>query len=315
MASRFFNIFRRGSRQYVASQQTLVACQKRFFYGVQEINLSQQNLKKIYETIGNLIRINQVKLQLAEELIDKMYEQMSSLACVAGKLRDQIEKDEKRIEERKKIVFDIHSEIINLRSNLDRTKDEYGFSEWVEKNKEGSTFLKEYKSEREVVEMEVYKALKRMQRLSEAHDETDHELDRLQDIRDKYIETNEEDMKMLAEKLVDVRIKRKLFAIQPLENIKEVITTFSCVPIQLEENRQELLKIRTAKSTQKRLIDSQKEEYESLTLRNEELMFKVMNDKEELEKIQKEKIRAKRPDVQAVQFADRMVFNTGIKCE
>lgn len=315
MASRFFNFFRRGPRQYVVTQQTLVACQRRFSYGVEEITLSQQNLQRIYETIGKLIRINQVKLQLAEEVIDKLYEQMSSLACVAGKLRDQVENDEKHIEERKKMVFDLHSEIQNLQSALDRTKDEYGFNEWIEKNREGSILLKEYKGEREIVEMEVFKALRKMQRLSDAHDEADHELVRLQELRDRYIETNEEDMKVLADKLIDVRVKRKLFAIQPLDNIKEIITTFSCGPLQLEESRQTLLQIRTAKSFQQHLIDSHREEDEGLTLRNDELIFKVMADKEDLEKLQRENTRGKRPASNAIQFADRMVFNTGIKCD
>ena len=282
-----FNFFRRRGQFFVANQ-TLVTCHRTFSYGIEEIKNANLCLSQLYEVVSNLIRTNQLKLQATEEIIEKLYNEMSSLGSVALKLKQQIEIDERHIEERKKIVSDIQREILQFRQRLNTLKEEHGFNEWIQKTKEDRFFLKQYQAERIVVEKEIYTTLERINQLSDAHDETDDEIDKLQNLRDNYMEVHEEDMKDYTAQLDTVLQKRKLFAVQPIEKAREVVFLFQSKATDLESKKEELSRIKAMKALREYQIQLQKEEEDNLSERNAELMFRVISDKGEVLKIKGE---------------------------
>ncbi|VDH98703.1 Hypothetical predicted protein [Mytilus galloprovincialis] len=288
MAGRIFNIFRKRPSRYIAATQTLAACQKTFTNGVGEISLANGNLKTFYDNFSDLLRFNQVKLQLAEELVNKLYDEMSSLGGVAVKLRQQIERDEKHLEERKKLVSVIQNEIQQLRNNLNTMKEEHGFNEWIAKNKEDNSSLENYQADRVAVEMDIFRCLQKIQQLSGAHDETDNETIILQDLRENYNEVHEDDIKALSAQLDMVRQKRKLFSVQPIEKAREIVFLFSSKTAELELNQQELLQTRTLVKLRQDQIIALKEEHGALGEHNDELMYRLMEDKDELNKLKNE---------------------------
>lgn len=285
MAGRFFNIFRKRPSRYIVATQTLTACQKTFTNGVGEISIANGNLKTFYDNFSDLLRFNQVKLQLAEELLNKLYDEMSSLGGVAVKLKQQIDKDEKHLEERKKMISVIQNDIQQLRNNLNTMKEEHGFNEWIAKNKEDNSTLENYQADRVAVEMEIFRCLQKLQQLSGSHDETDNETIILQDLRENYNEVHDEDIKALSAQLDMVRQKRKLFTVQPIEKAREAVFLFSSKTTELELNRQELLQTRTLIRLREDQITTQREEHGALREHNDELMYRLMEDKDELNKL------------------------------
>lgn len=288
MAGRFFNIFRKRPSRYIVATQTLTACQKTFTNGVGEISIANGNLKTFYDNFSDLLRFNQVKLQLAEELLNKLYDEMSSLGGVAVKLKQQIDKDEKHLEERKKMISVIQNDIQQLRNNLNTMKEEHGFNEWIAKNKEDNSTLENYQADRVAVEMEIFRCLQKLQQLSGSHDETDNETIILQDLRENYNEVHDEDIKALSAQLDMVRQKRKLFTVQPIEKAREAVFLFSSKTTELELNRQELLQTRTLIRLREDQITTQREEHGALREHNDELMYRLMEDKDELNKLKNE---------------------------
>lgn len=299
MAGRFFNIFRKRPSRYIVATQTLTACQKTFTNGVGEISIANGNLKTFYDNFSDLLRFNQVKLQLAEELLNKLYDEMSSLGGVAVKLKQQIDKDEKHLEERKKMISVIQNDIQQLRNNLNTMKEEHGFNEWIAKNKEDNSTLENYQADRVALEMEIFRCLQKLQQLSGSHDETDNETIILQDLRENYNEVHDEDIKALSAQLDMVRQKRKLFTVQPIEKAREAVFLFSSKTTELELNRQELLQTRTLIRLREDQITTQREEHGALREHNDELMYRLMEDKDELNKLKNE-TETSQPDRKSV---------------